>query len=159
MFTVILFVGCLGFMSESIAQESRPASQEKSDQAAKKVDLLKPEIATSRPVSQEKPENLEQDIAEAIRLLEAKDYKGLLKRYVEPELLKNITERLTLEKFAEKFAGDKADKLLNALKATKDLTPQMDHETNIATYTFKQPVDGTSQIRFRKIGKLWYIKN
>lgn len=97
-------------------------------------------------------------IAEAVRLIEAKDYVKLLQNFVPPEELKKITEAATIDEFAKKFGDRKAERLLKALKATKGIEPTMSDDKSKATVQFKEPIDGKDKIEFIKVDKFWYIK-
>jgi hypothetical protein len=103
-------------------------------------------------------EKVDTAIAEAVRLIEAKEYVKLLKGFVPPDELKKITEIVTLDEFAKKFGDGKAPRLLKALKATKGIEPTMSDDGSKATIKFKEPIDGKDKIEFIKIGKHWYIK-
>lgn len=102
-------------------------------------------------------EKLETAIPEAIRLLEAKDYAKLLKDFVKPEDFKRITASTPLEDFARKFGEGKAPRLLEALKAAKELKPELADAGRKATYSFKEPIGGKSTITFVQVDKYWYI--
>ena len=102
-------------------------------------------------------EQLDTLIPEAIRLLEAKEYQIVLKMIVPPDVLKQITEGSSLEKFAETFGRDHAADLLTALKAIKEVKPTLDAKGETATYELKPPIDGKDSITLVKIEKYWYI--
>lgn len=104
-------------------------------------------------------EKLETAVPEAIRLLEKKEYIELLKKFVSPDELKEITKQTKIEDFAKEFGKDKAEQLLKALKATKDVKPKLDDDMKIAVFEFKEEVDGRDSIKFKKVDKYWYIKN
>ena len=111
------------------------------------------------PASQTDPrENLDTAIAEAVRLLEAKDHAAFLKSFIEPSML--ASRRDTFEEFSASFAGERADRLLAMLKHTRTLKPTMNAEGTIATY---QPDPnagvGTRSLRWQKTGRYWYIAN
>src|SRR5690606_27356115 len=104
-------------------------------------------------------EKLETAIPEAIRLLEAKEYETMLKQFVRPDDLELILQTTTLEKLAEGFAGEKSEKLLQALKQIEDTKPMLDESGKIATYTLKEKVGGKMTLVFEKVDKFWYIAN
>ena len=103
-------------------------------------------------------ENLDTAIAEAVRLLEAKEHAAFLKTFIEPSML--ASRRDTFEEFAASFAGERADRLLAMLKHARTMKPAMNAEGTIATY---QPDPnagvGTRSLRWEKTGKYWYIAN
>jgi hypothetical protein len=103
-------------------------------------------------------EKVDTAIAEAIRLLEAKDYAGLLKNFVPPDDLKMMTATVTIDEAGKRFGEGKAPRLLKALKEAKTVKPTMDGSGNKATFTFKESIDGKKDIVFAKIGKYWYIE-
>jgi hypothetical protein len=104
-------------------------------------------------------EKLETAIPEAIRLLEAKDYAKLLKNFVKPEDFKRITEQMPLEDFAKEFGKAKADGLMAALKAIKDVKPKLEEDDKKATFVFKEPIGGKESMIFVKVDKYWYISD
>ena len=104
-------------------------------------------------------EKLETAIPEAIRLLEKKEHVELLKKFVSPEELKNITKSQTIEELAEGFGGKKAEEVLQALKQLKDVKPKLSDDDKKAVYTLKEAVGSKETITFIKVEKYWYIKN
>jgi hypothetical protein len=100
---------------------------------------------------------LDTAIPEAIRLLEAKEYKTMLKEFGAPDALKKILGEVSLDQFAERFAAGKADDLLKALKSIKGKKPEMSDDGNKATFTL---ADRNAQpVILEKIDKCWYIAN
>lgn len=99
-------------------------------------------------------------VPEVIRLLEAKEYVPVLKAVVPPETLKKLTEKQSLEKFAEEFGKDKAATLLAALKAVKDVKPKMSEDGSKAEFGVP---DGAGEekrgVIFKRVDKNWYIQN
>lgn len=119
-------------------------------------------VCCSGLYAEDKPdprENLDTAIPEAIRLLEKKDYEGLLKGFVPPEVLEKITADKPLPDFAKSFGEKKAGKLLKVLSAVKGTMPTLSEDKALATFELKEPVEGKSDIKFQKIDKYWYIKN
>lgn len=104
-------------------------------------------------------ESLDTAIPEAIRLLEKKDYEGLLKAFVAPADFERITAKKPLPDFAKEFGEEKADRLLTVLNAVKGTTPTLSEDKALATFEFKEQIKGKSDIKFQKIDKYWYIKN
>jgi hypothetical protein len=103
-------------------------------------------------------ENLDSAIAEAIRLLEAREHATFLRTFIEPEML--ASRRDSFEAFAASFAGERADRLLAMLKHVRTLKPAMSAAGTIATY---QPDPnagvGARSLRWEKTGRYWYIAN
>lgn len=103
-------------------------------------------------------ENLDTAIADAIRLLEKKEYKEMLKRYVDPKDLEKVTANTPLDEFAEQFGSRKAEQLLLVLKSIQGTKPMLDKDGTEATFQPKMEVSKRS-IKFGKVDKLWYIRN
>ena len=104
-------------------------------------------------------EQLPTAIAEAIRLLEAKQHVEFVKMFVPPERLKERAGTPeSLAKFAEAFA-QRGARMLAALKEIQKMKPQMDQGDTIATYTLSPQEGAPPSLRFQKIGKFWYIAN
>jgi hypothetical protein len=101
---------------------------------------------------------VETAVAEAVRLIEAKEYATLLKKFVPPDEYKRVTENVSIDEFAKKFGESKAPRMLKALKAAQGVKPTMNDDGSKATIEFKEPVEGKDKIEFIKIDKLWYIK-
>jgi hypothetical protein len=104
-------------------------------------------------------ENLNTAIPEAIRLLEAKEYKVFLKSFVIPEDFKRITATKSLEEFAKVFGERNGLKLLKVCKVIKDVKPTLDDTGTKATFAINQEIAGKKSITFVKVEKHWYIRN
>ena len=104
-------------------------------------------------------ENLNTAIPEAIRLLEAKEYKAFLKSFVIPDDFKRITATKSLEEFAKAFGERKGLKLLKVCKVIKDAKPTLDDTGTKATFAIKEVLAGKKSITFVKVKKHWYIQN
>jgi hypothetical protein len=98
-------------------------------------------------------------VADAIRLLEAKDYETFLKHYVKPDDFKKITERLPLPEFAKRFGEKKAKPMLDVLKSIKTKEPLYTKDRTLATFAVDVPGAPRNTIEFEKIDKYWYIHN
>jgi hypothetical protein len=119
-------------------------------------------VVSSSLLAEEKPdprENLDTAIPEALRLIEKKDYEGLLKAFVAPKELEMIVGTKPLAGFAQKFGEHKAAGLETALKEAKSITPTFNEAKDEATFQFKEPLNGQPGIKFQKVDKYWYIKN
>jgi hypothetical protein len=104
-------------------------------------------------------ENLDTAIPEAIRLLEKKDYEGLLKAFVAPMELERITSSKPLPEFAKLFGENKAELLLKVLLSVKGTMPTLSEDKATATFELQEKANGKGDIQFQKIDKYWYIKN
>jgi hypothetical protein len=104
-------------------------------------------------------EKLETAVPEGIRLLEAKDYSTFLKNFVPPDDLKKYTENSSFDEFAKQFGETKAPRLLQVMKAIKEVKPTVDPSGMKATYELQEPIAGKKTITWLKIDKHWYIKN
>jgi len=104
-------------------------------------------------------ENVETAVPEAIRLLEAKEYKDFLKAFVPRANFEKITQRKTIDEFAEDFGKSKSGDLLKVLQAIKDRTPTYNDTRTKATYQFELEGIAKKSISFGKTGNYWYIEN
>lgn len=104
-------------------------------------------------------ENLDTTIAEMTRLLEKKDYETLLRKFVAPRDLEQITTKLPFPDFAKSFGENKTATLLKVLAAVKETTPTLSDDKSLATFKLKEEIDGKRDIKFQKVDKFWYIKN
>lgn len=104
-------------------------------------------------------QNLEIAIPRVIRLLKAQQYAEFLQSYVPPDEVKKITASGKFDAMAEKFEAKKAPRLLEALEAVPTAKLTFDKEKQIATFTLKEPIAGKPDVRFVKIGALWYVAN
>ena len=118
-------------------------------------------LAQTAPAAKPDPrEQLPTAIAEAIRLLEAKQYQPFLEAFVKPDELKARVSGGDLAQFAQKFGeSPRVARLLTALKEAQQVKPLMDKGDTVATFPVSAPDGGPTTIRFEKIGKYWYIAN
>ncbi len=89
-----------------------------------------------------------------ISILEKKDHKAFVEKYMPPGMLEAAKNEGELESIIKVFSEQKADKLLEHLKKAKKIKPVID-ENNIAVYNeegFYLP------IKLVKIGDQWYLK-
>jgi len=103
------------------------------------------------------PAELTKTIDEAIALLEAKSYKPLLERLVSPKDKEKMKEE-GFDKIAEKFAGEKAEFLLKALKFVKTQTPAISDNATLATYSLKE-INSDRPLVLQKVEGTWYLRN
>jgi len=104
-------------------------------------------------------EKVDTAVPEGIRLLEAKEYSTFLQKFVPPDDLKKLTTKVPLDDFAKEFGQTHAPRLLKVLQAIRGTNPTMAVDGMLATYSFKEAVEGKKSISFTKIGKLWYLQN
>jgi hypothetical protein len=106
-------------------------------------------------------EKIETAVPEAIRLLEKKEHQTFLKQFIPPQTLEKLAKNpdFTLEKFAERFADKKADRLLEVLKQIEKVDPILEDDGKTAAFALAKPVGSKKSIKFKKIGKYWYIGN
>lgn len=118
-------------------------------------------LAQSKSNQASPQSKLETAIAEAVRLLEAKEYKKFLESFVAPEDLKRITEQVPLEVFAERFGRERAGHLLKVLRSIEKAKPQIDPNSREASFTIEQGLQlpGREKMVFIQVGGLWYIRN
>src|SRR6476620_10429903 len=94
-------------------------------------------VASSAARGPDPREKLETAIPEAVRLLEKKQYKEFLKKFLAPDDLKEATKEVTLDKLAEEFGKKKAAALLKAFKQLKGIKPTMETNGKKVTYRLK----------------------
>jgi hypothetical protein len=97
-------------------------------------------------------------VAEAIRVLERKDYATFLQTFARPEELKELLASKKIEEVAAEFGKEKAADILIALKAAAKMTPTLSREGTRADYRFEKPIGGESRITLEKIGEYWYFR-
>lgn len=114
--------------------------------------------ATAAPAADPRAK-LDTAIDEGIRLLEDEEYIKFVKMFVPPDELKKITEKRSIEEFAEGFGEKNAPRLKKVLKSIKGSEPTIDDDGKMATYELKEAVGSKKTISFVKIDKLWYLKN
>jgi hypothetical protein len=109
----------------------------------------------SKPAARE---NVKTAIAEAIHLLELKDYKTFLLQFAPPDQVKargGTTEAMGA--WVDYFSKQ-AEDVLAALKGAKTQTPTYDEARTTATFPVKGE-RGPQSLRMVKIGKYWYLGN
>ena len=95
----------------------------------------------------------------ALRLLQAKDYEGLVNQFMEPELLaKELNKNGSIEKVAERVARV-ADRIETALAEAVKTTPKYSEDGSRAVFELSNPLHYRDEITFIKIGDRWYIEN
>jgi ActR/RegA family two-component response regulator len=138
--------------AEKTAPQTPPAAQAPAAPAS-----VAPQAA-AQPDPREKPETA---IAEWIRLLEAKDYKSFVQEFTPPEALALLLSmsKMTIEDLAKDIGEKSSADVLQALKAAKDVKPEMSADGQKATFKLKEPVDGHDSFSLVRIEKFWYMAN
>ena len=96
-------------------------------------------------------------IAEAIRLLEAEEYRTFVEQFVPPEALNTVVAMMTLDEFAQDFADKSAGKVLEILRMLRGRTPSLNADGTVATFTLGESIAGRDSFALVKIGRYWYI--
>ncbi len=95
----------------------------------------------------------------ALRLVQAKDYEGLISQFVVPDQLASSIElEGSIEKVAEQTArvGDRIELMLT--EAVKS-TPQYSEDGSRAVFELSNPDLDRDEVTFIKIGDRWYIED
>ncbi len=103
------------------------------------------------------PDDLSKDLAEAVSLLESKEYGKMLNRFVVPEQRQQMINRGEWDGLIAGF-DERAPKVLSGLKHAQK-TP--DVQVGDTSVEFKMPADfeGPGHLTMLKIDGRWYIKN
>jgi hypothetical protein len=112
--------------------------------------------ADPRPDPREK---LETAIPEAIRLLEAREYRTFIEQFAVPDELKQVLGQGTIEELTRSFAKENAQLALRVMKQIVGARPTLEADGTRATFELKEAVEGKKSITFVKIGKYWYLRN
>jgi hypothetical protein len=115
--------------------------------------------ADARPDDPEPPSSVRAAVGEGIRLLEKKEYRRFLEKFVSPDDMQKILRRLTIEQFADEFGRGKAADMLEVLKHVRNKKPTLDKDGKKATFQIEIKGAPRDQIRFIKIGRRWCIQN
>jgi len=98
-------------------------------------------------------------IDDCIQLLESKDYKTMLSKYVSKDDLEKILKDQTMDEFVSSFSERKADKMLNALKIAKEKKIEYKDHDSVGVIKLDKVESGPNEFVFIKIGDLWYISD
>jgi hypothetical protein len=96
-------------------------------------------------------------ITDCISLLENKEYKTLITKYADPEDLKDILKDKSLDELVKKFAENKAERMLKALKIAKEKEIEYQENSTIGIIKLGEVESGPDHFTFKKIDGLWYI--
>lgn len=90
------------------------------------------------------------------RLLQAGDHVTLLETYMAPADKERIlAEGGTIAKFAEGFAAEKAERMLEIVELCAKTDPVMSEDGALATWEF----DGSRPLKLQRVDGRWYVKN
>jgi len=109
--------------------------------------------------------NLDTAIAEAARLLEARDFVTLFKEFAPPEAADHLPQGMTIEQLAQMAQADPGaqagmQQSLDALRSIQGQTPTMGDNDNTATYQANLPDGSTKKVILKKADTgLWYIED
>jgi hypothetical protein len=101
--------------------------------------------------------SIETSIEACISLLENKEYKTMLEKYVSLDDMEKILKEHTIDEFVLSFAEKKADRMLNALKLAKGKKIEYEENGTVGIIKFEKVESGPNEFIFIKIGELWYI--
>ena len=122
--------------------------------------LVVPAVAEENPQAK-----IESAVAEAIRLLEAREHKTFLQKFIEPDALAKMREETeergedALDHLLKQFVPVKSETLLKALKSIKDATPSYENDGNKAVFKLEEGPYTKGHISFRRVDGLWYLEN
>lgn len=114
--------------------------------------------AAPHAIEKKNPETarLKATIDSMIVVLEAKEYRRFLERFVEPA----FRDRKGVDAIMEEFEEEKAELLLAVLKEVRSKTPTYSRRGTAASYKFKKRSDvPRNKINFIKVDGLWYLRN
>ncbi|MHC4983144.1 MAG: hypothetical protein ACYTF6_08260 [Planctomycetota bacterium] len=122
---------------------------------------VKPETS-AQPAEQGKmPPELAKAIREVIRLIEARDFEGLVKRFMQPDDLKELIENNGLEAAVEQISKDEDGwkRRVAALKLALETTPKMSEDGERAVFDdLGDDEESYESITFILIDGKWYVK-
>jgi len=98
-------------------------------------------------------------VSYAIKLLETDQHETMLKKFIDPKTVANITKDLGFEVVVKKFKKKKADELLKVLKSVENKTPEYNDDKTEATFKLEEGISHKKTMEFKKFGDLWYIAN
>ena len=110
----------------------------------------------AKPRARQTPETA---VAEAVRLLEAKQYETFLTEFLPPEQLKSRAGTPeALKALAQDFSS-RVDRILPLLKSASTQKPTYDEAKTTATFQGIGASEGLPPLRLIKIGEYWFIAN
>jgi hypothetical protein len=140
-------------IAETTAPETPPAT---AANGAAPASVAPTDAGQPQPDPRQKPETA---VVECIRLLEAKEYKSFLQEFTPPDTLALLLSmpNMTIDDIAKEAGEKQLPELLQALKAIKDVKPEVSSDGQKATFTLTEPVAGHNSFSLVKIGKFWYM--
>jgi hypothetical protein len=101
---------------------------------------------------------LDTAIAEAIRLIEAQQYRSFLEKFVTADDLKRTLaeDGMSMDAFTDQFIQYLAPLTLKKLNVIRGIAPTMSSDRNQATW-FDQPKN-RPMVTFKKVSGLWYLE-
>ena len=101
--------------------------------------------------------SLKAALADMSRLLTSKNYKELITTYAEPKDLERIQkDEGGLDKLAEAFGKDKAERLLKLVDQVKGTAPTFNDDRTEATF---KAAEESRPLKLKRIDKRWYLQN
>ena len=97
-------------------------------------------------------------IAEAIRLLEAKEYARFLETFSRPGDLTEMLATRKMDDLVAEFASERSPDILAALKAASGMQPTVSQDGLRVDYRFEKPFGREKRISMVKIGEFWYFR-
>lgn len=120
------------------------------------VGLLAPPFQ-ARPLTPTR-EDVVATVKEAVRLLDAREYKTVLFEFFPPDFVKKqSTSPAAIEQWLEMFSSQSVGFILPKLRASMSLTPTFDDAKVKATFRFKT-YEGTGRLLMVKVDRFWYIE-
>lgn len=120
------------------------------------VGLLAPPFQ-ARPLAPAR-EDVVATIKEAVRLLDAREYKTVLFEFFPPDSVKTwATSPASIEQRLEIFSTLSVGFILPKLRASISLTPTFDDAKTKATFRFKTH-EGSGRLLMVKVDRYWYIE-
>lgn len=121
------------------------------------VGLLAPPFQ-ARPLAPAR-EDVVATIKEAVRLLDAREYKTVLFEFFPPDFvkMKQSTSAAATEEWLAMFSTMSVGFILPKLRASVSVTPTLDDMKTKATFRFKTH-EGTGSLLMVKVDRYWYIE-
>ena len=117
--------------------------------------------SVARPSAAQKPDPRTQPaaaIAEAIRLLEGKEYARFLETFSRPGDLTEMLATRKMDDLVAEFASERSPDILAALKAASGMPPTVSQDGLRVDYRFEKPFGREKRISMVKIGEYWYFR-
>lgn len=102
----------------------------------------------------------EEALAAAIKLLEAKDRSGFVKRFMPPAKLEELKQRhetADVEQIANAIVGDRTENLLHNYEIVKDAKPDFNEKRTEATFRARGADGKSVAVKFKLIDGKWYL--